>query len=169
MNMIRIEKKAVNTINLFEYSNKEKYPGDVDELENLLEEVWKRRKETAPTDTFLSGEDLPDGKPGSDQKFLSFLKHGYIKSKNYVGIISIDGHIINLLPKIFYDDSRSEWTPDEINAIHANILWWLSYCNKFRFPSIKTGMSSLKSGFFEIMIHAYASYTRHVLSNMLYL
>ena len=168
MNMIRIEKKAVNTINLFEYSNKEKYSGNADELENLLEKIWKRRKETAFTDTYLPGEDLPDEDRGSGQKFISFLKHDYIKSKNYVGIISINGHVINLLPKFFYDENRTEWNSDEIRAIHANILWWLSYCDKFKFPNFKTGISSLKSGFFEIIIHAYASYTRNVLNNMLY-
>jgi len=165
---ISSENKSENSINLFEYSNKEEYSGNADELETLLEKIWKQRKGTAFTATFQPEEDLPDGKPGSGQKFLSFLKHDYIKSKNYVGIISINGHVINLLPKIFYDDSQSEWAPDEIRAIHANILWWLSYCNKFRFPNFKTGISSLKSGFLEIIIHAYASYTRNVLNNMLY-
>jgi len=154
-------------LNLFEYSNKEEYSGDADELEALLGKIWKARKTAAFTDTFLPREDLPDGKSDSAQQFLT-IKDGYLRSKKYVGIIRINGQVINLLPKIFYDESRTEWAPDEIQAIHANILWWLSYCDKFRFPNFKTGMSSLKSGFLEIIIQAYASYTRNTLNNMLY-
>lgn len=120
----------MNTINLFEYANKESYPGDADEFESFLDEIWNKKGSYSFKHSEIS-EDALEEDSGSEQKFLAFLKSGHIKSQKYVGIIKFNETVINLLPKIFYDDTKGAYSEAEIQAVHANILWWLSYCSKF--------------------------------------
>jgi 5-methylcytosine-specific restriction enzyme subunit McrC len=156
------------TLNLFEYTNQESFIGNTESLEAFLDDIWRNRH----LQDFLyednSEEDSHDSSIASKQKIISFLKGENIKSRKYVGIIKYNNHIINLLPKIFWDENKKDPTENEIQAIQANILWWLSYCRKIKFPKSRSGLSSIKNNFFEILIYIFANYTRSVLNNCQY-
>lgn len=148
-------------INLFEYQNKEKISGWSDSLEEFLDDVWINRERSA----YYNNQD--DIKV-EVQQFLQFLhKTNEIKSNKFVGIIHFEGHKINLLPKIFYEEGKSN-SAQEISAIQSHLLWWLSYCRKIKFPSYQTSLGSVKSDFFEVLIYLFAKYTRQLLSNAIY-
>jgi 5-methylcytosine-specific restriction enzyme subunit McrC len=155
-------------LNLFEYSNQEHFKGDLEAFESFLDDIWKNRHTHDFLYQDISDEDSFDTSIASKQKFITSLKGGNIKSRKYVGIIKYNNHTINLLPKIFYNSEKENLTEQEIQAIQANILWWLSYCRKIKFPKTISGLSSIKSNFFEILIYIFANYTRHVLNNCLY-
>jgi len=156
-------------INLYEYANQESLSGDEKPLEDFLDEIWNNRdKKDFSYQTDTGNEESYDNAIASKQKFLTFLKNGDIKSRKYVGIIKFDNQVINLLPKIFYRDDQSTPNEKEVKAIQANILWWLSYCKKIKFPKSSSSLSSIKSNFFEILIYLFASYTKHILGNCLY-
>lgn len=166
------ENNQITTINLFEYCNRQPYPGNLNELELFLDEIWKNRGNSSSNQLNypdISEEETFDKELASKQRFITIIndERKYIKSQKYVGIIKYDNHIINLLPKIFYKKD-TVYSDEKIKAIHANILWWLSYCRKFKFPKSKVTLNSLKSDFFEILIYLFATHTRQALSYMLY-
>ncbi|WP_441001128.1 McrC family protein [Fodinibius sp. SL11] len=148
--------------NLFEYQNKEELPWAFDGLEAFLDDIWQRREKTG----YYYGNDEEDTEEA--QRFLQFLhKTGEIKSNKYVGVIHFEGKKINLLPKIFYDDTR-KYVEQDISAMQQHVLWWLSYCSKIKFPNYRTSLDSSKNDFFEVLIYLFAKYTRQLLSHSLY-
>jgi 5-methylcytosine-specific restriction enzyme subunit McrC len=152
-----------NNIDLFEYSNSVKFTGDIDTLEDFLEFIWNNRDITAYSgdDAELVGERLL-----SNQRFLAIGRDGTIKSQKYVGIIKFNDTVINLLPKIFYD-KKIDVTTEQKDAIHANILWWLSYCRKYKFPKSKSSLKTIKADFFEVLIYLFANYTKEILNRII--
>lgn len=146
-------------LNLFEYANAESFNGGVDDLVSFLDQIWINRPKNA--------SNYSDDTNSSSQQFITVNK-SQLKSKKYIGIIKFNGHTINLLPKIFYRTNGSGPSEDDIQAIQANVMWWLSYCWKIKFPKSSAGLSSLKSDFFEVLIYLFSSYTRQVLNNCLY-
>jgi 5-methylcytosine-specific restriction enzyme subunit McrC len=148
-------------INLFEYQNREVLSEDVNGLEAFLDEIWNKREKYAH---FTEAEDDKI----ETQRFIQFLsKSGEIKSNKYVGVIHYNGIKINLLPKIFFDESI-EYTSDQITQIHNHILWWLSYCRKIKFPNYRTTLGSTENDFFEVLIYLFSKYTRTLLANSIY-
>ena len=148
-------------INLFEYQNKIKYKGSFQDLENFLDDLWKRREKNS----YYTNNETDKIEV---QRFLQFIHTtNELKSNKYVGVIHFKGRKINLLPKIFYDTDR-EYSNLEVNSIQNHILWWLSYCRKIKFPSYQTSLGSLKSDFFEILIYLFSKYTRELFSNTIY-
>ncbi|NNF02442.1 MAG: hypothetical protein HKN22_07135 [Bacteroidia bacterium] len=149
-------------INLFEYQNKESYPGSFDEMESFLDEIWKRRERSPHF--YTEDED----KRIEEQRFIQFLhKHKQIKSNKYVGVICFGDQKINLLPKIFYDPERN-YSDTDLESMHSHILWWLSYCRKIRFPNYSTSLGKKKSDFFEVLIYLFSKYTRELLSSSIF-
>ncbi|PKM92326.1 MAG: hypothetical protein CVU81_01070 [Euryarchaeota archaeon HGW-Euryarchaeota-1] len=155
-------------INLFEFSNKEKYSGDVSELKSFLNEIWENYQKEKSENQFHSEEEEFDEDVRKTQKFITFLDEDKIKSKNFIGFIRYNNQTINLLPKIFFDKSKNNHSEEEIRVINANILWWLSYCSKFKFPKSKSNLNYLKSDFFEVFIYLFADYTRKLLEKVIY-
>ncbi len=148
-------------INLFEYQNKEVLSGDVNGLEEFLDEIWSKREK------YVYYSDEEDEK-SETQRFIQFIQNsGEIKSNKYVGVIQYDNIKINLLPKIFYD-SNHEYAATQIAQIHNHILWWLSYCRKIKFPNYQTALGSIKNDFFEVLIYLFSKYTRSLLSSSVY-
>jgi 5-methylcytosine-specific restriction enzyme subunit McrC len=148
-------------INLFEYQNKIEFPGEIEELEMFLDNIWQKRdKNSYYTDTETDKAEV--------QRFLQVLhKTKEIRSSKYVGVIRFDGQQINLLPKIFFN-SEKKYSVRDISAIYNHILWWLSYCRKVKFPKYQSSLGSIKSDFFEILIYMFAKYTRELLANSIY-
>ena len=155
-------------INLYEYANSEPYGGDIEALESFLDEIWEKRPQQVALYPDPTEEEQYDSSIEAKQKFLTFLKYNHIKSRKYIGIINYNGHTINLLPKIFFQNKSAEYSEDALNAIHANVLWWLSYCKKIKFPKTKSALSTIKSDFFELLIYLFALYTRQALNNCMY-
>jgi 5-methylcytosine-specific restriction enzyme subunit McrC len=164
-----VQRKLIKFINLFEYSNYSTYPNDLDKLESFLDEIWSSREKSSLHYVEISDEERFDRELSSKQKFITILKNKQIiKSQKYIGIIKFNDQVINLLPKIFYGKNRDSYTDQEVKAVQANVLWWLSYCRKFKFPKTKSSLKSIKSNFFEILIFLYATYTKAVLNYLLY-
>ena len=164
-----MEKKDDERIlNLYEYANQEKFDGDAELLEAFLDDIWTKRPRLPLNYFDISDEDEYDPSISSHQNFITFLKDSNIKSRKYVGIIKYNQFTINLLPKIFYDKETADWYEKEIKAIQANILWWLSYCQKIKFPKTKSDLSTIKSNFFEVLIYLFATYTKEVFNYCLY-
>jgi 5-methylcytosine-specific restriction enzyme subunit McrC len=148
-------------INLFEYQNKEGLADYFDELEIFLDSIWKRREKS----NYYTEEQADKIEV---QQFVQFLHQTKeIKSNKYVGVILFEGQRINLLPKIFYDQTVT-YTEAHIQGMQQHILWWLSYCRKIKFPNYQTSLGDHKSDFFEVLIYLFAKYTKKLLSNAIY-
>ena len=146
--------------NLFEYKNNEPFKEELlDGLELFLDDIWCRREKS----TFYIEEENKI----ETQRFIQFLnKSKTLKSNKYVGVIHYEGETINLLPKIFYNGSKTD--NHNVNAINKHILWWLSYCRKLKFPNYLSGLNSEKADLFEILIYLFSKYTRELLNNSIY-
>lgn len=146
--------------NLFEYKNSESFEEEhLEGLELFLDDIWNKREKS----TFYIEEE----KKIETQRFIQFLnKSKTLKSNKYVGVIHYEGHTINLLPKIFYTNTKVD--DHTVKAINKNILWWLSYCRKLKFPNYLSGLKSEKADFFEILIYLFSKYTRELLNNSIY-
>lgn len=154
------------SINLFEYKNWEKLGDNDKELEEFnkfLNNIWQNRK--AATLNF-DGNSQDNEEDNSDQQFLKFNFLKQIKANNYVGVIRYKEKVINLLPKIFYKKTLIQ--EQELHNIHAHLLWWLSYGTKLKFPKSWSSFDHIKSDFLEILIYLFATYTKEILSNILY-
>ena len=153
-----------SSTNLFEFKNLEEIHFEKNAFRSFLNEIWKSKISSKLFDySDLESTYTND----NNQKFISFQEDNYFKSRNYVGVIKYNGHTINLLPKIFYQNEKS-YSTEDIQAIQTHILWWLSYCRKFKFPNSLIGLSYLKSDFFEILIYLFAKYTRDLFNASLY-
>jgi 5-methylcytosine-specific restriction enzyme subunit McrC len=146
--------------NLYEYQNKKEFTGLYQGLEEFLDDIWRKREKVS----YYTDE---DSEKIEIQQFIQFIhKSKEIKSNKYVGVIHFEGNKINLLPKIFFDNSRD--SDKDVHAMQNHILWWLSYCRKIKFPNYQTSLGSTKSDFFEILIYLFAKYTNELLSNSVY-
>lgn len=148
-------------INLFEYQNKESTSAPLDEIEGFLDDVWKKREVNA----FFGDKRVSKSEK---QNFIQcFYRTNEIKSSKYVGCIQYNGTRINLLPKIFYNPSK-DYSHVETTQIQNHILWWLSYCQRIKFPNYQASMDGAKSDFFEVLIYLFAQYTRSLLSSYIF-
>lgn len=148
-------------INLFEYKNTQPFPGSkTDDLEIFLDDIWAKREKSG---YYYNEED----NRVEQQRFLQFLhRTKTLKSNKYVGVIHFENEIINLLPKIFYDNK--EPSVSDVSGINKHILWWLSYCRKLKFPNYLSGLNSEKADFFEILIYLFSKYTRELLNSSIF-
>jgi len=160
-------RKPLTTYNLFEYDKPTDYTGGkstLDSLDVFLDDVWNKREKTSLA--FWGEEESLS----SSQRFISISRKPgslSLKSNKYVGVIKYKDTLINLLPKIFNDDTEVP-TEGEIKVMQSHILWWLSYCRKLKFPKSLSSFNQQKANFFEVLIYLFSSYTKEVFSNMIY-
>lgn len=114
-----------------------------------------------------------DDDSSTTQRFLRF--HGQdrtISARNYVGQIQFEGHMLHLLPKVFYPGhDLPDATPADaphLQAIHAQLFWWLSYAHKLRFPRALATFAALPTNLLEVLILLFAQYTHELLSRSHY-
>ncbi len=144
-------------MNLFEYQNKISFPSSFQELEAFLDEIWNKREKS--NFYFIEEEEKIEV-----QRFIEFNHNTKeLKSYKYVGFIHFENHKINLLPKIFFDKNR-KYEPKEICGMQNHILWWLSYCQKIKFPNYQTALGSTNSDFFEVLIYLFSKFTLDLFS-----
>jgi 5-methylcytosine-specific restriction enzyme subunit McrC len=151
------------TINLFEYENKVKFPGTKAELAGLvayLDEIWVNRD---------FEESQYKKSKSQKQQFLKISRSDKIISQNYVGIIRYGNITINLLPKIFYKESYlTEPETCPLNEIQKHIFWWLSYTERYKFPKNILHSSSHEDDLWEVMVYQFAKFTDTLFSNNAY-
>lgn len=158
-------------INLFEYQNKVSYAGtfssdDLIEIEQYLDDIWSNR--TKSEWYGLDNENDANDENIKSQRFIQILrKHKHFISNKFVGVIKYGDHTINLLPKIFHEKG-TDTSAIDLKKIHLHLLWWLSYNSKIKFPSFESGLSSIDSDFFEILIFLFSQYTRELLSSSIF-
>ena len=148
-------------INLFEYQNKVAFSEvHFENLEVFLDDIWNKREKSSYYNEDENREEV--------QHFLQFLhKTNQLKSNKYVGVIHFENQTINLLPKLFYDESKDA-SEDDVKVINSHVLWWLSYCRKLKFPNYQTGLGNEQADFFEILIYLFSKYTKELLSSSIY-
>jgi 5-methylcytosine-specific restriction enzyme subunit McrC len=139
---------------------------DAVDLSTHLQQLWENR----PRIPFWRA---PDDDGSSTQRFLRFHgEDGTVSARNYVGQIQFDGHMLHLLPKVFYPGhDLPDTTPADaphLQAIHAQLLWWLSYAHKLRFPRSLATFTALPTNLLEVLILLFAQYTHELLSRSHY-
>ncbi|MEI7474815.1 MAG: hypothetical protein WCK67_08545 [bacterium] len=131
-----------------------------DDLEDVLDNIWKDRKK------FIFSENLYYESISLKQRYIEFNKNEIIP-RNWIGSIYFrsgkDEYVLNLLPKIFYQENHS-YKPEEIDSIFAHILWWLSGSEKQSFSSMESSLGAMNSDFLEVLLYIFSSYTLEIFS-----
>lgn len=133
-----------------------KLPGFV----NYLSGVWQSRNRFVESIEELSEEEQQEEKI-QKQRFFDFTIDGKISARNYVGVVQYDGIRVEVYPKIFADDKSQN-----LKRWQINMLYWLAYCRKVKFPFSFAYVSNLQfDDFLELLIYIFASYTEEIVSN----
>lgn len=133
-----------------------KLPGFV----NYLSGVWQNRNRYVESTEELTEEEQQEEKI-QRQRFFDFTIDGKISARNYVGVVQYDGIRVEVYPKIFADDEA-----ENTKLWQLNMLYWLSYCRKVKFPFSFADVSKLQfDDFLELLIYIFANFTEDVISN----
>lgn len=128
---------------------------DLIRFNTYLNEVWENRIR------YLGQSDAEQRRT---QRFFNFTFDGDIGARNYVGVVQFEGRRIEVMPKIF--SGRSE---EVKRKWKYNLLYWLSYCRKIRFPFSIADLSVVDfDDFLELLIYLFAHYTEEVITNRAY-
>jgi 5-methylcytosine-specific restriction enzyme subunit McrC len=149
-------------VRLFEWhsdsfaGHQSKLPGFV----NYLSGVWQNRNRYVESSEELTEEEQQEEKI-QRQRFFDFTIDGKISARNYVGVVQYDGIRIEVYPKIFAEDEA-----ENTKLWQLNMLYWLSYCRKVKFPFSFADVSKLQfDNFLELLIYIFANFTEDVISN----
>lgn len=131
-----------------------------DDLERVLDIIWKERKR------FIPSENLFYESSSNKQRFIDFRKNEIVP-RNWIGTIHLRSNdeefAINLLPKIFHQENHN-YTTKETDSIFAHILWWLSGSEKQNYSTMESSLGALESDFLELLVFMFSSYTLEILS-----
>ncbi len=134
-------------------------PGFID----YLTFVWANRNRYQERIGELSEEERQERRIHK-QRFFDFTIDGKISARNYVGIVQYEGVRIEVLPKIFRGRKNEEGGNWGIQ-----LLYWLSYCRKFKFPFSLSELATVEfEDFLEMLISIFANHTEEVLSSQPY-
>lgn len=127
-------------------------------FEQYLHEVWRNRQK------FDSEENSHWGSKALDEQKQQFFQFGYdhrLQARNYVGVVQFEGLRIQVLPKIMRD--RHLLDPQ---LQQRNLLFWLSYCQRIRFPFGKANVDTLDTeDTLELLVYVFANLATELLSN----
>jgi 5-methylcytosine-specific restriction enzyme subunit McrC len=132
--------------------NKEK----LHEFADFLNEVWQSRTKYIEEES-SDNEGWTNNKSG--QRFFDITFDGELYARNYVGIVQYENIKIEIYPKLLKEKSnpKPKW--------QLNLMYWLSYCRKTRFPFSHVDISDLPAdNFLELLIYIFANYTYEILS-----
>lgn len=125
---------------------------------NYLSVVWQNRKLYDNQDEIT--EEEQQEQLIQTQRFFDFTVDGKISARNFVGVVQFDGIRIEVYPKIF---SGAKTT--DAGKWQLNLLYWLSYCRKIKFPFSLAEVAKLNfDDYLELLIYVFANYTEEVLS-----
>lgn len=127
-------------------------------FESYLHEVWRNRQKFDTEENSYWGS-----KPLEEQK-QQFFQFGYdhtLQARNYVGVVQFEGLRIQVYPKIMRD--RQLLDPQ---LQQRNLLFWLSYCQRIRFPFGLAQTATFDSeDTLEWMVYVFANLATELLSN----
>ena len=128
-----------------------------------LSSVWQSRNRYIELSEEISEEQQQEPKI-QKQRFFDFTVDGKISARNYVGVVQYDGVRIEVYPKIFADDKTGT-----VKKWQLNLLYWLTYCRKIKFPFSFADVSKLKfDDYLELLIYVFANYTEEIISQQPY-
>ena len=131
----------------------------VPEFINYLSGVWQSRNRYTEVSDDISEEEQYE-RELQKQRFFDFTVDGKISARNYVGVVQYEGVRIEVYPKIFAGDES-----ENVKKWQLNLLYWLTYCRKIKFPFSFADVSKLKfDDYLELLIYIFANYTEEVLS-----
>lgn len=127
-------------------------------FESYLHEVWRNRQKFDTEENSYWGN-----KPLNEQK-QQFFQFGYdhtLQARNYVGVVQFEGMRIQVYPKIMRDRQLLDTQLQQ-----RNLLFWLSYCQRIRFPFGLAQTATLDSDdTLEWMVYIFANLATNLLSN----
>ncbi len=138
----------------FEWDNNK-----ADDFITYLAGVWKNRNRYSELDEEPTEEDIEQEKI-QKQRFFDFTYDGEISARNYVGVVQFEDIRVEIYPKIFAGDD-----PDNKKKWQLNLLYWLSYCRKIKFPFSFGDVSKIPfDDYLELLIYVFANYAEEILS-----
>ncbi|MDI3321973.1 McrC family protein [Pinibacter soli] len=147
---------------LFEWHSKSfiEHQSKLADFVGYLSNAWQNRNRYIETLEDISEEEIQE-QSIQRQRFFDFTVDGKISARNYVGVVQYDGIRVEVYPKIFSKD-----TSGNVKQWQLNILYWLSYCSKVRFPFSFADVSKQNfDNFLELLIYIYANYTAEIIAN----
>jgi 5-methylcytosine-specific restriction enzyme subunit McrC len=149
---------------LYEWQSKQNpFSGNqLDRFNSYLLNVWDNRNKYV--DIGQDSINVEANNIAVNQNFFNFSFDGKISAKNYVGVVQFEGIRIEVTPKIL--KNRTDIV--NLNWKH-NLLFWLSYCQRIKFPFSFADISTLDfEDFLELLIYVFAHYTENLISNQPY-
>lgn len=150
---------------LFEWRS-ENFEGTKQQLSdfvNYLSGVWQNRNRYIETTEEISEEEEQEIKI-QKQRFFDFTIDGKISARNYVGVVQYEGVRIEVYPKIFANEK-----PEDTKKWQLNLLYWLTYCRKIKFPFSFADVSKLNfDDYLELLIYIFANYTEEIIGSQSY-
>jgi 5-methylcytosine-specific restriction enzyme subunit McrC len=149
-------------VKLFEWHSAsfESHKGELPAFIEYLTSVWMNRNRFMEGEDELS-EDEQQERRLQKQRFFDFTVEGMILARNYVGVVQFEGIRIEIYPKIFSGDNSHN-----SKLWQLNMLYWLSYCRKIKFPFSFADVSKLHfDDYLELLIYVFANYSLEVLSH----
>jgi 5-methylcytosine-specific restriction enzyme subunit McrC len=174
---------------LYEHSTSVSLAGWSPESRALLKAHLQRMWDNRPRLPHFRDDE--GGPRNTEQRYVRFhLDDNWapaISARNYVGQITVGEHTLHLLPKVCQrptpksgagSDAESgagaAAVPDTaptsayLSAVHVNLLWWLSYSERLRFPRALTTFAAVPTSMLELQILLFAQYTHELLSRTHY-
>ncbi|MGB0840282.1 MAG: hypothetical protein ACPGXL_09090, partial [Chitinophagales bacterium] len=121
-------------LTLYEFGKRQEY-GDaklVDELANLLDNVWSQRKHNVLSFPNSPLKTLSKTERGKQQLLQIFRDHT-VQARNYVGIIRHQSNSITIRPKLF---KKAPYVEEKIISQH--LIWWLQHCHNINLPLVQS-------------------------------
>jgi 5-methylcytosine-specific restriction enzyme subunit McrC len=146
---------------LFEWHSDcfEQYNKKLPDFVNYLSGVWQNRNRYVEVSDDISEEAQQEQKIHK-QRFFDFTVDGKISARNYVGVVQYEDIRIEVYPKIFADDKI-----EDVQKWQLNLLYWLTYCRKIKFPFCFADVSTLKfDNYLELLIYIFSNYTEGIIS-----
>jgi 5-methylcytosine-specific restriction enzyme subunit McrC len=152
-------------LRLFEWHNKDfsRHQEKLPEFVEYLSQVWESRNKYDEIEEELTEEENQERRIAK-QRFFDFTFDKKISARNYIGIVQFEDIRIEVYPKIFSGLKDHDW-----GQIQFNILFWLSYCRKIRFPFALANVATIDfDDFLEVMIFIFSNYSLEILSEQPY-
>lgn len=133
----------------------------IDKFIEFLGDTWETRVK------YLSEELFDDNfrqKKVGNQRFFDITYNKELYARNYVGIVQFEDIKIEVYPKILKNGGSPQ------HNWQINLLYWLSYCSKIRFPFSYANTAEMDfDDFLEFMIYIFVNYSLEILSSQPFL
>lgn len=146
---------------LFEWESAsfDKHKNMLPDFVKYLAGVWQNRNRYVDLSDDEASEEEQEAKLHK-QRFFDFTYDGKVSARNYVGVVQYNDIRIEVYPKIFSEDAEENAAKWQLN-----LLYWLMYCRKIKFPFSFADVSKMKfDDYLELLIYIFANYTEETIS-----